>query len=684
MGNDAPMNTALPRYRAFLSYSHRDAAIAQRLHRRLETYRVPAGLRGVQADGQEIPARLTPVFRDREELASAVRLSDSIEAALDDSAALIVVCSPHAVASHWVGQEILRFRQRHPERPVLAFVASGDPGLDPRIAPERAALPLALLLADPLQPEGELGEPLAADARNEGDGFAAAFLKLVAGLLGVRYDALRQREARRRQRQWALAVTASLLLSAVMAFLAWDATRARDVARAAQAQAELELESERQTRNFLLSVFRLADAERSHGDEVTVREVLDRAVLRIDSTRFARPAIKSRFLATMGQAYSSLGLHKRSAELLRASLDALPGEALPADERNQRIDSRIELADVLYNMGEYDAATTLLDAVDRDIGNTAAAAAQRARSANVRGDILSYNERDAEAMTVFRAAIAALDAAALEPEEDVLIRSRSLSGMGLLLQYADDHAGSDEKYAEAIALLEPVVGELHPATITAILSRGSNAYASSDVATAHAAWHRALALAQQIYDEDAPEIGTIKNNLGRLSLETGELARAEELLRDALRSDRKHRGASFDDLAYPLNNLALARLFQDDAAEARRLLEEALPIAEKANHAMLGPILTTLAELYCSEDRLPEGNALAERALATTREHDGEDHWHTASALLVSNLCRAAANQPVQRAQSDAALAIVRKRWSRDSPFARHAQALHVRLRAGA
>lgn len=670
------MSQVPPRYRAFLSYSHRDAAIAQRLHRRLEAYRVPPGLRDGEADAREIPTRLHPVFRDREELASAARLSDSIEAALDASAALIVVCSPAAVASHWVGQEILRFRRRHPDRPVLAFVAAGDPGLDPRFAPEHAALPLALLLADPLQPEGDLGEPLAADARSEGDGFAAAFLKLVAGLLDVRYDALRQRDARRRQLRWTLAVAASLLLSAVMAFLAWDATRARDVARAAQAQAELELESERQTRNFLLSVFRLADAERSRGDQVTVREVLDRAVLRIDSTRFARPAVKSRFLATMGQAYSSLGLYKRSAELLQESLDVLPGEALPAEARAQRIDSGIELADVLYNMGEYDPATALLDVADRSVGNSAAAQAQRARSANVRGDILSYNERDEEAMASFRQAIVSLDAAALEPEEDVLIRSRSLTGMGLLFQYADDHAASDRLYAEAIALLEPVVGELHPATITAILSRGSNAYASADTATAHAAWHRALGLAQQIYDEDAPEIGTIKNNLGRLSLETGELARAEELLRDALRSDRKHRGAQFDDLAYPLNNLALARLFQGDPLEARALLEEALPIAEKARHAMLGPILTTLAELDCTEGLVAAGTVLAERALETTREHDGEEHWHAASAVLVANRCRAAAEQPVQRAEVDAALAVVRKRWNRESPFARHAQAL--------
>lgn len=662
-----------PRYRAFLSYSHRDAALAQRLHRRLETFRVPSGLRA----RDELPARLSPVFRDREELASATRLSDSIEAALDDSAALIVVCSPAAVASLWVNEEIRRFRMRHPARPVFAFVVAGDPGADPRVAPERAALPLALLLDDTNDPDGPLGEPLAADARSEGDGFASAFLKLVAGLLGVRYDDLRQREARRRQQRWTLAVAASLALAATMAWLAWDATRARDVARSAQAQAELELQSERQTRNFLLSVFRLADAERSRGGEVTVREVLDRAVHRIDSTRFSRPAIRSRFLATMGQAYSSLGLHKRSAELLQQSLATLPAEANEADAVAQRIDSQIELADVAYAMGDYDTADPLLDAVD---AAPAATAAQRARAANVRGDVLTQRERDDDAIVAYRAALALVDGTRLGAEDDALVRSRSLTGIALLQQYAGEHEASDRDYAAAIALLEPAVGELHPATIAAIVSRGSNAYASGDTATAQSAWTRGLALAQSVYDADGPEIGTIKNNLGRLQLETGDLAAAETLLRDALRSDRLHRSETFDDLAYPLTNLALVRLFRGDPVEARSLLDEALPIAEASDRVVLGSILAALAEIDCVAGRSDSGLVLAERALATSSARDTETDWRGAAGVLALNLCRVAAKQPAPRAEIDAALATVRTRWKAPSPFRSYAERQHAAI----
>ena len=62
------------RYKAFISYSHRDQKWAGWLHRAIETYRVPKHLVGQQTSMGTIPARTAPVFRDRDELASATDL----------------------------------------------------------------------------------------------------------------------------------------------------------------------------------------------------------------------------------------------------------------------------------------------------------------------------------------------------------------------------------------------------------------------------------------------------------------------------------------------------------------------------------------------------------------------------------------------------------------------------------
>ncbi len=225
------MGGAAARYRAFVSYSHRDQAFGRRLHRSLERYAVPRRLVGRPTPWGPAPARIAPVFRDREEFSAAGDLSAEVRAALAASGALIVVCSPAAAASPWVGREIALFRELHPDRPVLAALAAGDP---------MQAFPAALTLAG-----GAPVEPLAADFRASGDGPRLALLKLVAGVLGVGLDELVQRDAQRRLRR-VTAVTAGALGLAlamsglsVFALLARaEAQRERGEALVAKAEAE--------------------------------------------------------------------------------------------------------------------------------------------------------------------------------------------------------------------------------------------------------------------------------------------------------------------------------------------------------------------------------------------------------------------------------------------------------------
>src|SRR5688572_19879526 len=110
------------RYAAFLSYSHKDAAAARWLHRKLETYRIPRRLVGTEGDRGTVPARLTPIFRDREELPAAGDLSEKVRAALAASDNLIILCSPNSAASPWVAKEISAFRGLHPGKPVFAAI----------------------------------------------------------------------------------------------------------------------------------------------------------------------------------------------------------------------------------------------------------------------------------------------------------------------------------------------------------------------------------------------------------------------------------------------------------------------------------------------------------------------------------------------------------------------------------
>lgn len=228
-------------YRAFLSYSHSDRSFAASLHRALESFRVPFKLVGTATALGPVPARLTPIFRDREELSASHSLSEAIEAALSQSSALIVVCSPSAASSRWVNEEIRFFKRLHGEKRIFAVIADGEPGatdMPGREAEECFPLALRFQVGTDGELTGQRTEPIATDLRPRGDGRRQGKLKLIAGLLGVRLDDLVRREAQRRQRRLAYIAAASVAGMATTSGLAIAANQARNEAEIQRNEAQ--------------------------------------------------------------------------------------------------------------------------------------------------------------------------------------------------------------------------------------------------------------------------------------------------------------------------------------------------------------------------------------------------------------------------------------------------------------
>jgi tetratricopeptide (TPR) repeat protein len=214
------------RYKAFISYSHQDEVWAKWLHGALESYRIPRRLVGKPGRSGDIPARINPVFRDRDDLSAARDLSKRITEALDSSESLIIICSPGAAQSHWVNEEIRAFRATGQGDRIFCLIVDGDPRPEPA---EKCCFPPALFEGL----EQQHFEPLAADARKWADGRQLAKLKLVAGLLGIRLDELRQRDLQRRRKVRAFAGlggTVALALVIMTLFAQVSRQHQRDIA----------------------------------------------------------------------------------------------------------------------------------------------------------------------------------------------------------------------------------------------------------------------------------------------------------------------------------------------------------------------------------------------------------------------------------------------------------------------
>lgn len=212
-------NAGQLRYWAFISYSQHDAAWAKWLHRELESYRVPRDCIGRRVESMTVARRLVPIFRDREELASAGDLSATIEEALTASSALVVICSPYAAASPWVDKEVRAFKVMGRSRRIFPIIVDGEPYASDRPVlglPECFPPALRYAISADGRPTRTRADPLAADAREGKDGPSNARLKLIAGILGVGFDQLRRREqVRQRQRRLRMAAIASACLVAL-------------------------------------------------------------------------------------------------------------------------------------------------------------------------------------------------------------------------------------------------------------------------------------------------------------------------------------------------------------------------------------------------------------------------------------------------------------------------------------
>lgn len=654
------------RYKAFLSYSHRDTAAVRWLHRRLESYRVPRALRGTG-----VSERLTPVFRDRDELASSARLSDSIQSALDASAALVVACSPAAAASRWVNEEVRYFRSRFPERPIFAFIVDGDPAADPRRRPEDACFPPALILRDLDEPEGEIVEPAAPDARKHADGRDTALLKLVAGLLDVPFDKLRQRELRRQQQRWALLGALSVGLSAVFAVLAWQATVARDAARVSQSRAELEAQTARQTSDFMVSLFEVSDPSESRGNSITAREVLDRGVERIDQSDFAQPLIKSRLLGTMGKVHVYLGLYPQAEDLLARSRDLLEVRDPGSEGAAQRFDVIWELSNLQILRGDYPAARDVLATFGTPDPRLPDYALRWARWCNLLGDLDFYEGNDAAAQTHYQAALDSLERGNIE---DARVRAWALHGMARSMSFTGQAAAAIPKLQEAVDLLVKQSGEDNRHTLMVLDQLGATLYQAGRSAEAERRWVRALAIGERIYGPSHPEVGTFLNNVALTRLEDCRFQEAEPMLLRSVAIDRAAHEAKFDDLTYSLNSLGLVRMGLGDVDGAESTLREAIEIATEHRHRMLGPIGNNLADLMCTTGRLAEGQELASAAVSAARTEYGAEHWRTRQAEITQASCWGrAANASV--ADLDSALSVIAARWGERNAYRQRALA---------
>ena len=633
------------KYRAFISYSHRDSGWASWLHGSLERYRPPKPLIGTVTERGEVPRRLAPVFRDRDELASATDLGTLLNAALSDSACQIVICSPQAAKSRWVNEEILAFKRLGREDRIFCLVVGGEPNAtDLPGREDEECFPPALRFR--LGPDGQLTdtrtEPIAADARPGKDGKQNAKLKLIAGLLGVGFDALKRREQQRRNRRMFLIACAATTGMVATSGLAAYALVQRAAAQRQTVRAEAEARTARETTKFLVDLFKISDPSEARGNTVTAREMLDKGAARIATELARQPAIQATLMDTLGTVYMGLGLYPQARPLLDKALDTR--RRLPGADPHELSDVLSHRGDLLALQAEYatgEAAYREAIRIESAKPDDRQSQEALARSLYGLGTLQAQNEQPAEAVKTLRLALNLQQA--LYGTNDASV-ARTMKALAFAMDDAGDSKGAIPLMHQAVDLQRSLRGsEPHPDLAEVLNDMGTLLWRNGDNEGAEKYLRESLAMRIKVFGDRHPEVANGLHNVAMVVQDKGDLAGAEVLYLQALAMQRALFGEMHPDVGIALNNLASLQYDRGEKEAAMQNMHEALKIYRKvypADNAMTARALNALGSWLTFSGDLREAEAYVQEGLAMRRRLVGDDQPDVASSLMIIAILR--------------------------------------------
>lgn len=166
-----------------------------------------------------------------------------------------------------------------------------------------------------------------------------------------------------------------------------------------------------------------------------------------------------------------------------------------------------------------------------------------------------------------------------------------------------------------LALLELRVGKLH--------------YTQSRYAEALPHYQRALALREELFGKDDPQVAEVLQLLAICTGSLGKLDEAKALYERALRIREAALGPDHPDVAATLNTLGIDASDRGDYEAAQAYFERALAVRIKAlgpEHSRVGHVLNNLAGVQLSLGAAPAALASIDRAIAVEGKSLGADH----------------------------------------------------------
>lgn len=466
----------------------------------------------------------------------------------------------------------------------------------------------------------------------------------------------------------------------------WQARAA--TAHAARAQTEAALA--RATRDFMVELFRLAEPAGARAAPVTVIEVAEAALSRLDNAAQMDARVRLDLKTQLGAVLRGQSRLSRSQDVLRAA--AAEGTQVFGSADPMVVEARLELGEALLTAGDYAAAAALTQAMrgdalrqdsDRQVkylvldatvagrrGNaadamqriteaaehcgTACSDAVRFQLLNAKGDVYGMFDRNVVAAESFEQA-AALATTLYGP-----VHARMASALdGLAGAYNRVGRADDaRRIAQQVLAIDDRIGvpAVHWQRALHLNRLGTALYALGEYDAALQAFEQGIAISRQVSSEDDQSLAIDIRNIGIVYYRLGKFEDSIRHLSDALARHVASSGEHHRDVAHLRANLAGIMADGGDATTAVTMVQQAvddLRAQGEGSERRLAEALLHSARIFLLDgdagralSRVDEAIAMFENLVRDTREST-RLHAHITRGVALARLAR-----PVQARQA--------------------------------
>jgi len=431
-----------------------------------------------------------------------------------------------------------------------------------------------------------------------------------------------------------------LALIVGIAFSVATVIQSRELA-AALVVAEIEQEKANQVTRFLINVLTQSNPHEAQGEEITVREALNKSAESLDTELSDQPDVKLAILINMSNVYRELGLYDEARNILEMAISL---ESALLETHSGRVGSwYVARAELEHDLGKLDEAEPFY--------------------------------------------VRALELISGVHDEHVdLVASKS--GYG---QFLTERARYDEAellLLDAHAMARRLLGDDDATTVRAALNLAVNYFYKGDYDNALPLSREAVATNRRVHGPDSTRNALAQATHAVFVKRLGHYEEAKQAELEAVSAYRAVMGERHYYVAIMLGNVASTASYLGQLDEAERYAVEAISIYDELfdeNHSQRSAAVNNLAHIYFKQAQYEDAEQLFQQVLAADRATHGDDHINLSNSIeMIASTLRMRGRQDEAIPLNEQALALRQKHLEPQHPNIARAQIQYAASLTGA